>query len=152
MRIIIAAIGSLKSGPELDLFQRYIKPMPWKISLKELETKKITDPLTRMQKEGELLLSACEGAGTLIALDEHGKNLRSIGFAQYLQKRMDAAAVPIAFVIGGADGLSKEILHKANLLLSFGELTWPHMLARAMLAEQLYRAHTILTGHPYHRE
>ena len=103
------------------------------------------------QKEGELLLSAVPEGGVIIALDERGKHLSSEEFAHRLGTWQDNGIPAAAFLIGGADGHSPEVRQKAHLLLAFGKMTWPHMLARAMLAEQIYRAKTILDGHPYHR-
>ena len=87
----------------------------------------------------------------LVALDARGQSLTSEAFAARLAKWRDGSAGDLAFVIGGADGLEPALVKRADLVLSLGAMTWPHMLARAMLAEQLYRAATILQGHPYHR-
>ncbi len=152
MNILIAAIGKLKSGPELALYEHYTKRLAWKIKLHEFELKKPLSSPQRKAAEAGLLLPACENADHIIALDEKGRELESPQFAAYLQKRRDNGDRTIAFIIGGADGLDDSIRKKAGLMLSLGKMTWPHLLVRGMLAEQLYRAHTILNNHPYHRE
>ena len=105
----------------------------------------------RQRREGELLLRSARDCDQLIALDETGKNISSREFADLLARLRDQAAGGAAFLIGGADGHSDEIKSRMVQTLSFGAATWPHMLARVMLAEQLYRTMTILSGHPYHR-
>jgi 23S rRNA (pseudouridine1915-N3)-methyltransferase len=102
--------------------------------------------------EADKLLAQIPKNAVLVALDERGESLDSGTFAQRLGAWRDAGRADLAFVIGGADGLDEEVRRRADLLLSFGRLTWPHMLVRGMLAEQLYRAQQILAGHPYHRD
>lgn len=104
-----------------------------------------------MAEEGALLAAAIPVGATVIALDERGRDLASTAFAERIGKWIDDGVADLAFVIGGADGLLPALRERAALTLCFGKLTWPHLLVRIMLAEQLYRAHTILTGHPYHR-
>lgn len=153
MQVILAAIGKIKSGsPAAQLFDEYKKRLPWTLTLKELDEKKPLPSAQRMKREAELLLAACEGADRIIALDERGKELSSPQFAKQIGDWQQEGMSKLAFVIGGQDGLSPELRKKAHLVLCFGKLTWPHMLVRPLLAEQLYRAHTILTNHPYHRE
>jgi len=152
MHIFIAAIGKFKSGPEQALYEHYAKRVPWKMTLKEFDIKKPQSVLQRKEQEAELLLTACKTAEYLIALDEKGKELTSTAFAGHLQKVRDRDARTIAFIIGGADGLHETVLARVQLTLSFGRITWPHLLVRGLLAEQIYRAHTILNHHPYHRE
>jgi 23S rRNA (pseudouridine1915-N3)-methyltransferase len=106
----------------------------------------------RMQAEGEWLLDTTKECEQLIALDENGKLLSSKAFSEKISGWEDNGIRKIGFIIGGADGLSEEVKQKATMLLAFGTMTWPHMLARVMLAEQLYRAYSITTNHPYHRE
>ena len=117
-----------------------------------MEVKKTLPPKERKSQEGLLLQGAIADADCIIALDEHGRDMTSAEFAAYLQKRMDSGARTVAFVIGGADGIDDAVLKQAHLTLSFGRVTWPHMLMRGLLAEQLYRTYTILNHHPYHRE
>jgi 23S rRNA (pseudouridine1915-N3)-methyltransferase len=150
MNIVVAAVGRAKPGAERDLFEQYIARLPWRVVLKEIEIKKEMALDARRLREAEALLAVAPAGARIVALDERGKSEGSEAFAKRLGRwRDDGAAV--AFIIGGADGLDESIRKRADAMLSFGALTWPHMLVRAMLAEQLYRAHTILTGHPYHR-
>lgn len=152
MRILIAAIGKAKAGPEKSLYDHYAARLGWPLSLKESEDKKSTQSAQRKQREGELLLAASEEAHVRIALDERGKSMSSVEFAHLLQKLKDQGMQHIAFLIGGADGLDKPVLSACRQSICLGTMTWPHMLVRGLLAEQLYRAQTILSGHPYHRE
>lgn len=151
MQITVAAVGRAKPGAERDLFDSYAGRLPWRIALKEIEIKKELATDVRRAREAEALLAAVPDGARIVALDERGKSEGSEAFAKRLGKWRDDGARTIAFLIGGADGLDESLRKRADLVLSFGALTWPHMLVRAMLAEQLYRAHTILTGHPYHR-
>lgn len=148
MKIIIAASGKLKKSPELEIFEYYKKRTRWNISLKEIEAKK-GDAKKVQEEEGALLLKATEGTARII-LDEKGKELSSKDFAILIKKFFDAGKT-VSFLIGGADGHTENVKESADVLISFGKATWPHMLVRAMLAEQIYRAYTILNNHPYHR-
>ncbi len=158
MRITVAAIGRLKAGPERELFDRYLgrahdagKRLALTFDERELAESRAGDAATRKDQEAAAL-SAALPAGTVIAvLDEKGTALDSRAFAGRIGAWRDAGREHIAFVLGGADGLGSAILGRAELRLAFGKLTWPHQFARVMLAEQLYRAVTILSGHPYHR-
>lgn len=147
MRIIIAAIGKLKDSPERALFAEYCKRTPWKIELKEIAPRK---PLAKAE-ETALLMDASKGAERIVALDEQGETLSSESFARRIGAWQNEGASSLGFILGGADGLDRAQLKGLALTLSFGRLTWPHMLARVMLAEQLYRAHALLANHPYHR-
>ena len=151
MQIVIAAIGRAKGGPERELFQSYVERLPWRVDLKEIEIKKESAVEARKAKEGEALMAAAPEGARIVALDERGRAEGSAQFAKRIEGWRDNGVRGIAFLIGGADGLSDDVRKRADLILSFGTMTWPHMLVRAMLAEQLYRAHSILTGHPYHR-
>lgn len=151
MNIVIAAIGKARSGPEQTLFDTYAARLPWKIDIKELEIKKELAADVRRAREGELLLGAIPDGARMVALDERGKNEGSAAFATRLGRWRDDGVRTIAFVIGGADGLDEPVRKRADLVLSLGAMTWPHLLVRGLLAEQLYRAHSILSGHPYHR-
>lgn len=158
MRVHICAVGRLKAGPEKLLIDDYISRLdaagrPIGISagpVIEVEEKRKLDAPQLMAREAELLLAAAKVA-TIVAMDERGRNETSEVFARRLGEWRDNATSDLAFVIGGANGLAPSIREKAVHIMSFGAMTWPHMLARAMLAEQLYRAVTILAGHPYHR-
>ncbi len=139
MKILIAAIGKARKDAKNDLYQDYIKRLPWKVECRQLQ-------------KNQQLLAACAGYECIIALDESGENISSQEFAEKLGKWQQSGISSFVFLIGGADGLDDSIRKKAQLVWSFGRVTWPHMLVRALLAEQLYRAFSLLSGHPYHRE
>ncbi len=151
MNIVIAAIGKARSGPEQALFDLYAGRLPWKVEVKELEIKKELAADVRRAREGELLLGAVPDGARVVALDERGRNDGSAAFAARLGRWRDDGVRAVAFAIGGADGLDEPVRKRADLVLSLGAMTWPHLLVRGLLAEQLYRAHCILSGHPYHR-
>lgn len=151
MQIEILAIGRARAGPERALYQAYAARIRWPLVLRELEEKRRLPPAEMTAREGALLLDALPGDAAAIVLDETGKELSSEQFAKQLGRWRDDGRATIAFVIGGADGLAGEVRDRADLVLSLGRQTWPHMLVRAMLAEQIYRAQQILAGHPYHR-
>ena len=158
MRLLIAAIGKLKQGPERELFRHYLgraeaagrKLHLSPLAVAEVPESKAATAKARKEAEGEALLAKIPSSYRLIALDGHGEALASEALASLLAKLRDGGAEGIAFVIGGADGLSPQVLAKAKAI-SLGAITLPHGLARIVLAEQLYRAATILSGHPYHR-
>ncbi|WP_138380955.1 23S rRNA (pseudouridine(1915)-N(3))-methyltransferase RlmH [Luteithermobacter gelatinilyticus] len=156
MQIHIIAVGRLKKGPELDLVREYVKRTPWPVTITEVEEKRPVKGTERLMREAELILSALSrlrsGSSPIIALDERGKNMRSTDFAAHIAQWRDSGHNTLTFLIGGADGFAPEIREQADLKLSFGAMTWPHMMVRLMLCEQIYRASTILAGHPYHRE
>lgn len=151
MNIIVAAVGRLKSGPEKNLWDDYARRLTWSVQLKEVEEKKPL-PLKKMREnEGALLLAKVPAGATVIALDQSGQSLASNQFAKCFQTWMTDGIRDVVFLVGGSDGLSKEALDSAHLQLSMGDQTWPHMLARCMLLEQIYRAQCILGNHPYHK-
>ena len=151
MKILVSAIGKSKNSPAYQLYMEYAKRLAWKIECKEFEVKS-ANSAQRKAREGELLLGSCVGYDALIVLDETGENLSSQEFSEKIRKWQQVGKSSFAFIIGGADGLDAAVLKKANLVWSFGRLTWPHILVRAMLAEQIYRAQTLINGHPYHRD
>jgi 23S rRNA (pseudouridine1915-N3)-methyltransferase len=159
MRLLIAAIGKLKQGPERDLFAHYLKRAEsagrgqslGPIECIEIAESKKESVELRLVAEAESLLAKTAGYATLIGLDPKGRALDSEAFASTLRTYRDKGAKGIAFLIGGPDGLAPEAGRRADLLLSLGPMILPHGLARIVLAEQLYRAATILAGHPYHR-
>ena len=151
MNILIAAIGRARAGAEQDLFTTYTDRLPWRVEVKEIEIKKDLATDVRRAREGEALLAAVPAGARVVALDERGKNEGSAGFAARLGRWRDDGQRVVAFLIGGADGLDEAVRQRADVVLSLGAMTWPHLLVRGLLAEQLYRAHCILTGHPYHR-
>ena len=158
MRLAIAAVGKMRSGPEAALVEDYLRRangLGRRIGfsgpeLKEVEAPKSLSGAKRRTRESDLLRAAAPDA-YLIVLDERGKQQTSAEFAAMLAKIRDGGARQAAFLIGGADGHDQSLTQAADISLSLGAATWPHMLVRTMLAEQLYRAMTILTGHPYHR-
>ncbi len=152
MRILIAVVGRARHGPERALYDHFaarIAPAP---ELREVEEKKPLEPAERRRREGERLLAQIPEGAFIVALDEAGQTLSSRLFADHLQAALDDGRRDLAFIIGGADGLDGAVRKAADLILAFGPQTWPHMLVRGMLAEQLYRAQSILQGHPYHRD
>jgi 23S rRNA (pseudouridine1915-N3)-methyltransferase len=151
MRLMILAIGRMKQSPERDLFRHYLDRIAWDVELRELEEKKPLPPAQLIAREADLLRAAIPEGAKIIALDSNGRALTSPDLANRLGQWRDEADYPIVFLIGGADGLERSLVKQADLALSFGAVTWPHMLMRGLLAEQIYRAQQILAGHPYHR-
>lgn len=155
MRIHIAAVGRLRDGPERDLVDDYLTRLDrtgralglTSGGVIEVEDRKGGGP----EAEARLLRSAMPDGARFWAMDERGKTLGSPDFAAALARARDAGQRDLCLVIGGADGIDLALRAEADMVLSFGPMVWPHMLARAMLAEQLYRAATILAGTPYHR-
>ncbi len=151
----ICAVGRLRAGPERDLiddyttrFDRTGRPLGLgPVVEHEVEDKKNAG----MGAEADLLARAVPGGAVLVTLDERGKVISSPEFAAMLAKWRDGGRQDVAFVIGGADGIDPALRARADFSISFGAMVWPHMLVRVMLAEQLYRAATILGGGPYHR-
>jgi 23S rRNA (pseudouridine1915-N3)-methyltransferase len=148
MRVI--AIGRLARGPEAELFARYAGRLRPALALTELPEARGA-PVEIKRREGQALLAALPPQAFVIALDMDGAMPDSPGLARLLEN-WQAQARPICFLIGGTEGLDAAVIARADAKLSLGRFTWPHFLVRAMLAEQLFRAHSILTGHPYHRE
>ena len=155
MRVHLCVVGRLRAGPERDLIADYVqrfdrtgRPLGLgPFSEHEVEDKKNAG----MGAEAELLVRAVPAGAVLVTLDERGKLISSPEFAAQLARWRDAGRQDVAFVIGGADGIDPALRAKADFSISFGAMVWPHMLVRVMLAEQLYRAATILGGGPYHR-
>jgi 23S rRNA (pseudouridine1915-N3)-methyltransferase len=152
MRIVIAAVGRARAGPTRNLFEHYLRRLAWPVSLKEVEERRPLSSDRLKQREAELLLAALPAAARIVALDQRGKALTSADFADLIGRWRDDGVRDLAFVIGGADGLDDRVRDRAHYVLSLGPMTWPHLLVRGLLAEQLYRAQQILAGHPYHRE
>ena len=150
MRTHIVAVGRLKRGTEALLYEHFANRLRPSVHLHEVEDRKINDALRR-KREAELISAAIPKGATIVVLDEAGRNLTSHAFSNRLSRWRDMGTQELVFVIGGADGLAEEIRAKAAFIMSFGRLTWPHLLVRGMLAEQLYRAQQIRAGHPYHR-
>lgn len=151
MRLWLAAVGRARVGPARDLFEEYAGRLSWPLTLREVEVKKRLPPDELKRQEAELLLAAIPQGSVVVALDERGKALSSEAFAAKMGAWRDQGAADIAFLIGGADGHGDAVRARADFLLALGPMTWPHMLVRGMLTEQIYRAQQILAGHPYHR-
>ncbi|MEK9671121.1 MAG: 23S rRNA (pseudouridine(1915)-N(3))-methyltransferase RlmH [Rhodospirillaceae bacterium] len=152
MRISIIVCGRRKAGPEQDLFDQYKSRLPWDLALKLVEEKRPLQGNKLKESEATLLLGAVPDGAAVVVLDERGKSLSSREFSNRLSRWRDDGVRDVAFLIGGANGLEKSVRQRADLVMSFGQQTFPHQLVPALIAEQLYRAHAILTGHPYHRE
>jgi len=159
MRLMIAAVGRLKDGPDralLDVYRARFEALSKRVALApvawhEIGESRAAGVVQRKQEEGAGLLKLAREADALIALDAQGKSLTSEAFARHLATVRDGGAKAMAILIGGPDGLAADVREAAHLVLSLGAITLPHGLARIVLAEQLYRAATILVGHPYHR-
>jgi 23S rRNA (pseudouridine1915-N3)-methyltransferase len=147
MRLI--AVGRLRAGPEAEIFARYAGRLRPGLTVAEI-TEARGSPAEISRREGEALLAALRPGEYAVALDVAGAALSSEAFAAWLEGMRTAGRVP-AFLIGGAEGLSAAVLARADHCLSLGPLIWPHFLVRVLLAEQLYRAQSIVVGHPYHR-
>jgi 23S rRNA (pseudouridine1915-N3)-methyltransferase len=151
VKLTIAAIGRAGRGPERDLYEHYAGRIRWPLALRELEEKRKLPATELIRREGELLLAAAPAKAVLVALDRRGRTLDSEAFAERLRRWRDDSVSDVAFLVGGADGHAEPLLKRCTLIVSFGAMTWPHLLARAMLAEQIYRAQQVMAGHPYHR-
>ncbi len=146
MKVYILAIGKCRrNSPEYALIAEYVKRSGWEIVIKEKDNATQTE-------EAEFLLSHIPNGAKVVVLDERGENIKSTELAKKVENWMLSGCSEICFLIGGADGHLPQTRSRADLLLSFGRLTMPHMLIRAVLAEQIYRIQTIIAGHPYHRE
>jgi len=153
MKITILAFGNFNNSAYKILFEEFLKRISYKIELKELKLKSSNNLNSELlkHKECELILSNLESDSVLIALDEKGKQFDSVEFAKILNNYQLNSSSKITFVIGGADGLDQKIISKANLVMSLGKMTLPHLMARVVIIEQIYRAQTIINNHPYHR-
>jgi 23S rRNA (pseudouridine1915-N3)-methyltransferase len=159
MRLLVAAVGRLRGGPEFDLVADYserIRGLARRQGIAGFDIKEIDAPHelagpARRRRESQLLDQAVGAGGRRIILDERGENLTSEEFAGRICAWRDQGAPEAAFLIGGADGHDPPLVASGDLVIAFGRSTFPHMLVRVMLVEQVYRAMTILAGHPYHR-
>ena len=145
----LIAIGRLRDGPEFELFERYNTRLRPRLTVVEMPEQRGTPPMVKRQ-EAAALLGALPKDAFVVALDLGGKMWDSEAFAGHLDQWASRSR-RITFLIGGAEGLDASVISHADQVLALGAMTWPHFLARAMLAEQLYRAQAILQGHPYHR-
>ncbi|MEL6374245.1 MAG: 23S rRNA (pseudouridine(1915)-N(3))-methyltransferase RlmH [Pseudomonadota bacterium] len=159
MRLTLAAVGRLKDGAERSLCERYVERLKASgrqlgiksVTVRELSEARHATALTRKDDEARRLIDAVDDASVVIALDETGRGLTSAQLAETLERWRDGGEAHVAFVLGGPDGHGPALLERASLTLALGPMTFPHGLARIVIAEQLYRASTILAGHPYHR-
>jgi 23S rRNA (pseudouridine1915-N3)-methyltransferase len=156
MKITVACVGRAgraKHDAAQSLVETYCERLPWPVAIREVEDRRQGgSPAERKGREAALLLAAIPKSAVIVTLDERGKSLTSRQFADLLGNWRDHGEQEVAFLIGGADGLDPALVAKARLTLSLSAMTWPHLLARVMLLEQLYRAWSLQTGHPYHRD
>lgn len=159
MKLVLACVGKLKSGPERALCERYAERLPATMKACGFAGLRIAEigesPARRVEErrseEARGLAGLIEPGSRVIVLDERGAALNSAGFARRLAGWRGEGAPALTLLIGGADGIDESLRARADLVLSFGAMTLPHQLVRALVLEQIYRATTILTGHPYHR-
>ena len=144
-------VGRARKAPEAALFDRYAARLPWPLTLREVDERRPLKGEALKRREAELLLAQVPQGARVVALDERGRDLSSPEIAAIVGRWRDDGCRDIAFIVGGADGLDRSVRERADLVLALGRATWPHMLVRAMLAEQIYRIYAILSGHPYHR-
>lgn len=160
MRLLIVAVGRLKQGPERELAERYRKRAEQagtRLGLREIEIVEIresraADAARRRLEESIAISTVIPEKAAVLVLDSGGESLDSPAFAAQLKLWREEARPATVCVIGGADGLAASLLERADLRVAFGKATWPHQIARILLLEQVYRAVTILSGHPYHRD
>ena len=152
MNYYILSIGYMRKSPETEIFYNYSKRLTNKLFLKEYVSN-LPSGQARIKDECKKLLDMVKNNNSkLILLDESGENISSNNFSKILMKFRNESFKNICFIIGGADGVTEEVFEKADKILSFGRMTWPHLLTRLMLIEQIYRSETIINGHPYHRK
>jgi 23S rRNA (pseudouridine1915-N3)-methyltransferase len=159
MRLAVIAIGRLKQGPERELAERYrerFEELGRKLGFRgliihEIPESRARDAASRIAEEAAAISAQIPEKSIVVALDERGDSIDSAAFARHLGRWRDESVANTFFLIGGADGLSPDLRRKAKLGVAFGSATWPHQMVRVMLLEQIYRAATILAGHPYHR-
>ena len=152
MRILLLTVGRDRRGPAAELVDTYLKRCPWRIEPIEIPPRDQGQADRRRREEAEKIRQALPPDAALIVLDERGKDLSSRDFARTIEHFREDARPAIVFVIGGADGLDPSLIEAADKCIAFGRAVWPHRLVKVMLAEQLYRASTISSGHPYHRD
>lgn len=159
MRISILAVGADKAAPETTLCDEYLRRVQRQgraIGITAVRSESFAESRRntntgRKSQEAERLLAAIRTGSRIIVLSERGKQHTSEGFATFIRRSLDDGMAETSFLIGGPDGHDRALEERADMLLSLGQMTWPHRLARVMIAEQIYRAVTILTNHPYHR-
>jgi 23S rRNA (pseudouridine1915-N3)-methyltransferase len=144
MRVTILSIGKFENSPHKAVFENYLRRLKWKVELKEIDLKNSNNLSDSEKKRDEaaLILKTLKPSSKIIACDENGKQFKSRDFAKLLS----------GFALQGDSDLGEEVLKKAAVKISFGLATMPHLMVRSVLVEQLYRAQTIIEGHPYHRD
>jgi 23S rRNA (pseudouridine1915-N3)-methyltransferase len=152
MKITIISIGKTKADAAGDLIAEYQKRLRGQLHFLELPASKDSNVATRKAREATSILAAIPKGAAVLVLDEGGKNPTSIQLADKIRAWQNRGFSELCAIIGGADGLDKTVLARADYVCAFGAMTWPHRLVRVMISEQLYRAFSILSGHPYHRE
>lgn len=160
MKIHILTIGRLKDGPLRQLAANYAdrvtKAGPQaglkSLQIREFDEARASDSKQRKSREADMIRAAIPPASIIVALDETGKSISSRDFSQKIAKWRDDGEQDLVFIVGGPDGLDHELVKSARQTIAFGMSTWPHQLVRVMLLEQIYRATTLLLGHPYHRD
>ena len=159
MRLVIIAPGKMKDGPERDLAERYLKrarAVGRSLGIRDVEVIELAESRarsseSRKREEAQKILAAIPPDSRLTALDERGAGQSSKKFARHIARNMEDGCPSMVFIIGGPDGLDGGILERCHSVLGLSPLTWPHQIVRVLLSEQIYRAMTILGGHPYHR-
>lgn len=159
MRVVVAAVGRLKQGPERELAERYRKRAAEAgrsaglsaVDVIEIKESRAGDAARRMVEESIAVANVIPEHAVTVILDARGESITSAAFAGRLQEWRQQNKPAVVFIIGAADGLAPSLREKASIAIAFGTATWPHQLVRVMLLEQLYRAVTIFSGHPYHR-
>lgn len=151
MRFHLLAVGRARDDAARALFRDYAARLTPPLELREIEIKKRLPPDELKLREGEGLLAAVPRGAAVVVLDERGGVMDSVALSKWIERTRDQGVADAAFLIGGADGHSDAVRARADLVLSLGAMTWPHMLVRALIAEQLYRSQCLLAGHPYHR-
>jgi 23S rRNA (pseudouridine1915-N3)-methyltransferase len=160
LKLTIAAIGRMKAGPMAELVDTYAKRTRQAgrqagitaLNVADFAESRKSTASARAGEEAALLTNAAPSGAVLIVLDERGKSVSTAEFAKIIKTELESGTQDLVFAVGGPDGHSPEIRKKAQYMVSFGHMTWPHMLARVLLAEQIYRVVTILVNHPYHRD
>ena len=154
MRILLLAVGKAKGGPARALFEDYAQRLRPPIELIEVEERRRLGAAEMKRREAELLRAALARRAArplVVALDERGRSMDTAAFAQQVARWRDSGVAEVAFLIGGTDGLHQDLVEGSDLQLALGAMTWPHLLVRGLIAEQLYRVQKIMGGHPYHR-
>ena len=159
MRIVVVAVGRLKAGPERELIERYVDRATkagraigvGPVEVREFGESRAARAEDRREEEARAMLAAVPDRAMVVLLDENGSHPSSEAFAAELGRRRDGGTPAMVFAIGGADGHGSALRARADMTIAFGAMTWPHQLVRLLVTEQVYRAVTILSGHPYHR-